>query len=318
MYRLGIDLGGTNIVAGVVDENYKIVGIGKRKTNLPRPAKEIIDDVVLAVNDAVCNAGITITEICSMGIGSPGMIDPIKGEVCYANNLGFKNVPLAKELQERLGVKCYIENDANAAAYGEYIAGAGKGTDNFIAITLGTGVGGGIIIDGKIYSGSNFTGAEIGHITMNMDGELCSCGKKGCFEVYASASALIYQTKLAMIKDESSVMWQLINGDIRSVDGKTAFDGMRQGDKTATEVVNRYLEYLAKGISTVITIFQPDMICIGGGISKEGDALLLPVKKIIEKDNFVSNVEKKTQIIIAKLGNDAGIIGAAYLANLYN
>lgn len=220
MYKLGIDLGGTNIVAGVVDENYNIIATGKVKTNLPRTAEEIIDDMVKAANIAIESAGLKLDDIESMGVGSPGAIDPVHGVVCYANNLGFNNVPMAKMLKERMGVDFYIENDANAAAFGEYIAGAGRGTNNFIAITLGTGVGGGVIIDGKIYSGSNYAGAELGHTVIEMTGEMCSCGRQGCWEAYASATALIRQTKQAMIKYPKSVMWELCGGDINKVDGR--------------------------------------------------------------------------------------------------
>lgn len=317
MYKLGIDLGGTNIVAGVVDENYNIIATGKVKTNLPRTAEEIIDDMVKAANIAIESAGLKLDDIESMGVGSPGAIDPVHGVVCYANNLGFNNVPMAKMLKERMGVDFYIENDANAAAFGEYIAGAGRGTNNFIAITLGTGVGGGVIIDGKIYSGSNYAGAELGHAVIEMTGEMCSCGRQGCWEAYASATALIRQTKQAMIKYPKSVMWELCGGDINKVDGRTAFDAMRKGDTAGKMVVDKYVEYIAVGVSNNINIFQPDVLCIGGGISKEGDNLIRPIKAFLEGENYARNIEKNTELKVAELGNDAGIIGAAYLCELY-
>ena len=317
MYKLGIDLGGTNIVAGVVDENYKILATGKVKTNLPRPAEEIVDDMVKAANIAIEAAGLKISDIDSMGVGSPGAIDPVNGVVCYANNLGFYNVPMAKMLKERTGVDFYIENDANAAAFGEYIAGAGRGTNNFIAITLGTGVGGGVIIDGKIYAGSNYAGAELGHTVIAMDGEMCSCGRQGCWEAYASATALIRQTKQAMIKYPNSVMWELCENDINNVSGRTAFDAMRKGDDAGKMVVKKYVEFVAVGISNIINIFQPDVLCIGGGISKEGDNLIKPIKAFLEGENYARNIPKNAEIKIAELGNDAGIIGAAYLCDLY-
>lgn len=317
MYKLGIDLGGTNIVAGVVDDNYNIVATSKVKTNLPRPAEEVIDDMVKAANIAIESAGLKVSDIDSMGVGSPGAIDPVHGMVCYANNLGFNNVPMAKMLKERMGVDFYIENDANAAAYGEYIAGAGRGTNDFIAITLGTGVGGGVIIDGKIYSGSNYAGAELGHTVIAMGGEMCSCGRQGCWEAYASATALIRQTKQAMIKYPKSVMWELCEGDINKVDGRTAFDAMRKGDVAGKMVVDKYVEYIAVGVSNNINIFQPDVLCIGGGISKEGDNLIKPIKAFLEGENYARNIEKNTEVKVAELGNDAGIIGAAYLCELY-
>ena len=317
MYKLGIDLGGTNIVAGVVDDNYNIIATGKVKTNLPRTAEEIIDDMVKAANIAIESAGLKLDDIESMGVGSPGAIDPVNGVVCYANNLGFNNVPMSQMLKERMGVDFYIENDANAAAFGEYIAGAGRGTNNFIAITLGTGVGGGVIIDGKIYSGSNYAGAELGHTVIEMTGEMCSCGRQGCWEAYASATALIRQTKQAMIKYPKSVMWELCGGDINKVDGRTAFDAMRKGDTAGKMVVDKYVEYIAVGVSNNINIFQPDVLCIGGGISKEGDNLIRPIKAFLEGENYARNIEKNTELKVAELGNDAGIIGAAYLCELY-
>ena len=317
MYYLGIDLGGTNIASGVVDENYNIIGRGKVKTNCPRPVDEIVDDIALSVNLALRDAGITIEQVAAMGIGSPGAVDPIKGIVADAKNLGFHLVPLCDMLKERLGVYFYIENDANAAAYGEYIAGAGKGSKNFIAITLGTGVGGGIIIDGKIYSGSNYAGAEIGHMVIMVDGEACSCGRKGCFEAYASATALIRQTKEAMDKNHDSVMWELTGNNINAVNGLTAFDAMRRNDAVGKAVVDRYLYYVASGIASIINIFQPDLLCIGGGISREGETIAAPIRKVVAEEILAKNTEPKTEIRTAELGNDAGIIGAAMLYRLY-
>ena len=316
-YRLGIDLGGTNIVAGVVDENYKIVATAKCKTLAPRPAEEIVDDMAKVALAAIENAGLTAADISSMGIGSPGTINPVKKMISYANNLQFENVPMCDMLKERTGFDFYIENDANAAAYGEYIAGTGKGTRNFIAITLGTGVGGGVIIDGKIYSGSNYAGAELGHNVISMNGEICSCGREGCWESYASATALIRQTKQAMIKYPNSLMWKLCDGKIENISGITAFNAMRQGDAAGKAVVDRYIEYVAVGIANNINIFQPEIICIGGGICKEGATLIDPIVAFIEGENYARNVPQKVKICTAALGNDAGIIGAAYLGELY-
>lgn len=317
MYRLGIDLGGTNIVAGVVDENYKIIATAKRKTNCPRPTEEIVDDMAAVALEAIEAAGLKREDIEAAGVGSPGSIDPDNGIVCYANNLGFYNVPMAEMLKGRTGIDFYVENDANAAAYGEYVAGAGKGTNNFIMITLGTGVGGGIIVNGKIYSGSNYAGGELGHTVISIDGEMCTCGRQGCWEAYASATALIRQTKQAMIKYSDSIMWKLCNNDINAVNGITAFDAMRQGDAAGKYVVKKYINYIAVGIANNINIFQPEIICIGGGISKEGDNLLVPLRSFVEGENYARNIDKKAEIKTALLGNDAGIIGAANICDLY-
>ena len=317
MYYLGIDLGGTNIAAAVVDENYKIIGTGKVKTNCPRPAEEIAEDMYKAGMMAVESCGLKLDDIAEVGVGAPGSVNPKDGFICYSNILGFVNLPLGEMLEKKFGRKVFLENDANAAAYGEQLAGAGKGTRQFVAITLGTGVGGGVIINGHILSGMNSAGGERGHAVIVKDGEPCSCGRNGCWEAYASATALIRQTKAAMLDDKQSKMWVIVDGDIEAVNGRTAFDGMRAGDETATAVVNAYCYYVACGLTNVINIFQPEVICIGGGISKEGETLVAPIREYVERERYSKNVEKQTVIKAATLGNDAGIIGAAFLGNIY-
>ena len=317
MYRLGIDLGGTNIVAGVVDENYNIVATAKRKTLTERSNEEIINDMAAAALEAVETAGLKPEDIVSAGVGSPGSIDPDKGIVVYTNNIGFKDVHLGDLLKEKTGIDFFVDNDANSAAYGEFLAGAGKGTKDFVMITLGTGVGGGVIIDGKIYTGFNYAGAELGHTVIQMDGENCSCGRQGCWEAYASATALIRQTKQAMIRFPNSIMWQMVEDDINKVNGRTAFDAMRQGDEAGKQVVDKYIYYVSVGVTNNINIFQPEVFCIGGGISKEGDNLVEPLNKYYNGDNYGRSLQNKTVIKTAILGNDAGIIGAAFLGNLH-
>lgn len=317
MYKVGIDLGGTNIVAGVVDAQNKIIAKSSRKTNCPRPAEEIVDDIALVAFEAIKAAKLTPWDIEVAGIGSPGAIDPVLRKVCFASNLGFENVMMGQMLKDRTGIDFYLENDANAAAYGEYIAGAGIGGKNFVLITIGTGIGGGIIINKKLYSGSNYAGAELGHTVISMNGEPCSCGRKGCFEAYASATALVRQTKLAMQNNFSTKMWKICGGNIDNVNGLTAFDGMRQGDKVAAQVVEQYITYLAEGVTNLVNIFQPDIVCIGGGISKEGKPFADRVQEYVRRYDFTRNVAVKPEIKVATLGNDAGIIGAANIYNLY-
>ena len=311
-YYVGIDLGGTNIVAGVVDENYSIVAKASTKTNCPRPEKEIADDMAKMAVQAVANAGLTMDQIEWVGIGTPGIANSSTGIIEYASNLGFKNTPMVKYIQETIDKPVFIENDANAAAYGEYVAGAAKGAKNAVCITLGTGVGGGIIVDGKIYAGSNFAGAEIGHTVIEVDGAQCSCGRKGCFEAYSSATGLIRMTKEAIAADPEGIMAKLA-AERGKVNARTAFDAMRAGDAGAKAVVDKYIKYLAAGITNTINIFQPDVLCVGGGVCNEGDPLLLPMKAIVEREVYTRNSEKNTKIVIASLGNDAGIIGAAFL-----
>ena len=208
-YYVGIDLGGTNIVAGVVDEAYNIIAKASTKTNCPRPEKEIAEDMAKMAVEAIGNANLTLDDIEWIGIGTPGIANSKTGIIEYSNNLGFKDTPMVRYIEEAIGRKdtpVFIENDANAAAYGEFVAGAAKGAKNAVCITLGTGVGGGIIIDGKIYSGSNFAGAEIGHTVIEVDGAQCSCGRKGCFEAYSSATGLIRMSKEAMEAFPDSIM----------------------------------------------------------------------------------------------------------------
>lgn len=311
-YYVGIDLGGTNIVAGVVDEEYNIIAKASIKTNCPRPEKEIADDMAKTALQAVKNAGLTIDDIEWIGVGTPGIANSSTGIIEYSNNLGFKNTPMVKYIRETIDKPVFIENDANAAAYGEYVAGAAKGAKNAVCITLGTGVGSGIIVDGKIYSGSNFAGGEIGHTVIEVDGAQCSCGRKGCFEAYSSATGLIRMSKEAMEQFPDSIMNKMAE-EKGKVTARTSFDAMRAGDKPAKDVVDKYIKYLAAGITNVINIFQPDVLCIGGGVCNEGDPLLLPVKALVKEEVYTRNSEKNAEIVIAKLGNDAGIIGAAFL-----
>ena len=311
-YYVGIDLGGTNIVAGVVDENYNILTKASRKTNCPRPAEEIASDMAAVALEAIAQANLKPEQVEWIGVGTPGIANSATGIIEYSNNLGFVNVPMVKWISEKTGRPTFIENDANAAAYGEYVAGAAKGAKNAVCITLGTGVGGGIVIDGKIYAGSNFAGAELGHTVMNIDGPQCTCGRKGCFEVYSSATGLIRMTREAMEQHPESIMHQMA-AEQGKVSARTAFDCMRKGDAAAKEVVDFYIRCLAAGITNTINIFQPDVLCIGGGVCNEGDALLLPVKEQVAKEVYTRNSEKNAEIVIAKLGNDAGIIGAAFL-----
>lgn len=315
-YRIGIDLGGTNIVAGVVDEKYNIVSRAKCKTNLPREPKEILADMADMAKKAAEDAGIAFEDVLHIGVGSPGTANTETGVLEYANNLRFDNVPMRDMLFALTGKDVYIENDANAAAYGESLAGASKGVPSSVCITLGTGVGGGIIIDKRIYGGFNFAGAELGHTVIMVDGEECTCGRFGCWEAYASASALVRQTRAAMDKNPDSLMWKYSeNGSL--IDGRTAFDAMRGGDAAGTEVVRRYIHYIGCGLINVINIFQPHILCIGGGICKEGDTLIKPLEEQIRSERYSRHSAHQTKLCVATLGNDAGVIGAAFLGELY-
>ena len=312
MIRIGIDLGGTNIVAGVVNEEYRILATAKCKTALPRPAEEIVADMARVAREAVEKAGFTMDDVAAVGVGSPGTCRSTDGVVERSNNLGFSYLPMGDMLKAHLQKPVHIENDANAAAYGEFLAGAAKGHSSCVCITLGTGVGGGVIVDGRIMSGFNFAGAELGHTVIVADGAPCTCGRRGCFEAYASATALIRQTKEAMERHPDSRMWQLSDNGA-DVSGRTAFDGMQAGDAAAKEVVDNYIRYLACGITNMVNIFQPEVLCVGGGVCNQGENLLGPVRAIVAAEQYNRTGKKQTEIVTAQLGNDAGIIGAAFL-----
>ena len=311
MYYIGIDLGGTNIAVGLVTEDGKILETISVPTKAERDYTEIVKDMA-EVSKKVCEkAGVDIKDVAAVGIGCPGSIDNEKGECAYSNNLKMEHAKVAEEFRKHLDLPVNMENDANAAALGEYEIN-GKGAKSFVFITLGTGVGGGVVLDGKIFRGFNGVGAELGHTVMVAGGEDCSCGRKGCWEAYASVTALIRQTKKAMEENPDTIMHQLAEKEGK-VSGKTAFVAAKQGDKVALDVVNKYFEYVAEGITNMVNIFQPEKIVIGGSISKEGDYLLKPVREYVAKYDY-NRYMAKAQIEIATLFGDAGIIGAALSA----
>ena len=317
MYRIGIDLGGTNIAAGLVNEKFEIVAKDSTPTLVGRPEIEIVRDIA-GLAEKVCKAAdIRTSDVASLGIASPGIVDDATGTLIYANNLYIKNYPILPELRKLVDIKeLHIENDANAAAWGEAIAGAAKGSKSSVMITLGTGVGGGIVDGGKVYKGFNSAAGELGHIVIRVDGRPCTCGRRGCWEAYSSATGLINMTAEKIAECErtgrETVMTKLV-AEKGKVNGRTAFDGRRLGDAAASEVVDEYIKYLASGIASMINIFQPEVLSIGGGISNEGQYLLDLVTPLVREQQYGTGLVPMTDIRIAKLRNDAGIIGAAVL-----
>ncbi len=317
MYTIGIDLGGTNIVASVVDDDYNIIGTSKTPTNSPRSADEIFDDIADVCEEAVKAAGLTMEDIDSVGMGTPGTVNQ-DGIIEFANNLAFNNVPARTMLAKRINKpeeKVFIENDANCAALGEAYAGCGNGAKDFVAVTLGTGVGSGVIIGGKIVNGVNYAGGECGHMVIVVDGEQCSCGRKGCWEAYASATALIRQTKKAMEEYPDSLMHKLAKEEGK-VSGRTAFDAMRLGDIAGIKVVDDYIKYVTCGLINIVNALQPEIICIGGGICNEGETLMKPLRRFVQSERYSIHSKIQTKIVKAELGNDAGVIGAALLGKV--
>ena len=315
-YYVGIDLGGTFIKAGVVDEEYHILAKSSVPSQVDGDDEGLADRIAQAATMAMEQLGLTIADISSVGVGTPGAVDAKNGVVVYANNLGFRNTPLGQYLEDRLHTTVYLENDANVAAYGETLAGAAAGYQDVVVITLGTGVGGGIIIDGKIYRGFNQFGGELGHMVIQYGGRQCTCGRKGCIEAYASATGLINMTKEAMEAHPESGLWK-IAPTLDQVDGKTAYDGMRAGDPVAIQVVDTYQNYLGAGLTNFVNIFQPEVLLIGGGICKEGETLLAPLREYIAREAYSIEGQPTCQLRVCKLGNDAGTIGAAMLWKLH-
>ena len=312
-YYLGVDLGGTNIAAGVVDEQYNVVAQKSIPTKAGRSIEEIVKDIAelsLAVSQEV---GLTMADFTSWGIGTPSYVDPKTRLLVHVNNLGWKNVPIFDYLDKYTDIPIYIENDANCAALGEALAGAAKGHKNAIMLTLGTGVGGGIILNNRVYSGADMLGTELGHTKLVFDGEPCNCGQRGCMESYCSATALVRHAKEAIVEYPNSLIWQLCKGNQDNISAKTVFDAQAQGDICAVQLVEQYIEYLSGGLSTFVTIFRPEIVIIGGGVAQAGQVLLEPLQKALYRNTFAATEIGVPPIVKAKLGNEAGIIGAAFL-----
>lgn len=308
---IGIDLGGTNIAAGIVREDGKIVVQSSVPTLSQRPTDEIVKDMVFLSKQLIKDAELELNDIEAVGIGCPGTINFETGEVIYSNNIKMEHYMLAKEFQKYLNLPVKIDNDANCAAMGEYIV-SGTNVPIFMFITLGTGVGSGLILNGKVFRGFNGAASEAGHITLVSGGEPCTCGKRGCWETYASVTALIRQTKVAMEKNPESLMHEIAKAEGK-ISGRTSFDAAKQGDKAAQAVVKQYAQYVADGIVSVENVLQPDIISVGGGISREGEYLLQPVCEYAAANGF-NKFMPKTKIVTAQSFNDAGIIGAAMIA----
>lgn len=314
-YYVGIDLGGTNIKAGVVNEQGEIIHKNRIKTRAEREQLAIIRDMGLLALQVIEEAGLKVQDVLAVGIGSPGTPNNETGLLVYANNLPFHQAPMRSEIHKMIDLPVYIDNDANVAALAESVAGGSKGSSHSVAITLGTGVGGGVIINKRIYSGFNHAGCEIGHILVKAGGEPCTCGRLGCFESYASATAIIRETERAAREHPESILSSLIAENGGAADGRTAFEGMRRGDAAAKAVVDDYILMLSEGLANVINGYMPEVIVVGGGVCNEGDALLDPVRQLALSKAYLGEGVPQPRIRLAEMGNDAGIVGAAMMAS---
>lgn len=311
--RIGVDLGGTNIKVGAVDEKGSILGKSVRPTLVDQGADGIIQDIIKQIEELLEKLHIKKEEIQSIGIGVPGLVKKGTGQVIYLPNLFLKDVALGQRIEEDFHISTFVSNDAAAAALGEKIAGSTQGISNSVFITLGTGVGGGVIINDQVYSGGHGWGAEIGHIYVGENFYDCNCGNNGCLETFASATAMITYVKKRWGEGvKNTLILEKVQGDLERIDAKVIVDSAKEGDPLALEVMNRFIRYLAIAIVNLYNILDPKRIAIGGGISKAGDFILTPLREEVNKRVFTKEVSYG-DIVLAELGNDAGMIGAAFL-----
>lgn len=302
-YYIGVDIGGTNLKAGVVDEQGQIISDASVPTGADRPQDVVLSDILGAVMKSIAGAGISVKDVSAVGMGSPGMIDTENGVVIYNNNLGWKDFHIADKMSAVLGVPARLENDADAAALGEVIAGSAKGAKSAMVITLGTGVGSGYVIGEKI-----FRGCEFGHMVIAYGGRKCTCGRHGCFEAYCSATGLINMTKEAIAENPMSTLAEIAKAE-GVVSGHTVFAAAEKGDSVAEHIIDEYIGYLACGLGNLANGLQPEVISIGGGIGKQGERLLVPLREKMKCEIYTGLPMPK--IVSCTLGYKAGLIGAA-------
>lgn len=313
MYRIGIDVGGTGIKVGVIDEKLNILAEKSIHTCTTIPFPEQVGRIAECVLATAEAAGLRRDQIVSVGVGIPGVSNLATGEVVKCTNMGWYHVPFRDEFRKHLDVPVFIDNDANVAALAESVAGISAGTSSSVFITIGTGIGSGIIINGKIWNGFHGIGGEMGHVIFDLDGVPCTCGNHGCLERYCSATALIRMAREAIADNTDTLMMQMVSNDITKIEARTVIDAARKEDPLANEVYARYINYLAQAVGSIVNLIDPEIIVIGGGVSKAGDFLLDPLCRAFP-DYVLYNDQPMPQIKLAVLGSEAGIIGAAMLS----
>lgn len=313
MIRVGIDIGGTGIKIGLVDEKLKLIGEGSIPTRTDIPFEDQVAAIARCVTDTAAAAGIQRKEdIASVGVGIPGIANA-DGEVIKCTNMGWFHMPFRKVFREYLDVPVFIDNDANVAALAESVAGVSAGTSSSVFITIGTGIGSGIIINGRIWNGFHGIGGELGHVILDLDGVPCTCGNRGCLERYCSATALIRMGREAVRDNPASLILSSAGGDPSAIEARTVIDAAREGDPVAVRVYGEYISYLAQAVASVVNLLDPEVIVIGGGVSKAGDFLMEPLRKEYPK-YVIFNDQPLPEIKLAVLGSRAGVIGAAMLS----
>ena len=312
MYYIGVDVGGTNLVAGVVDEQGAIRNKTGKPVDRSLGAEALSEEIAQLALRACEEGGVSPEQIQAVGVGIPGLVDNETGMVVQTANMPFRDTPFREIFHRFWQVPVYLGNDANCAAIGEYWAGAAKGCSPAVVITLGTGIGGGMVVDGKLFTGYANSGMEVGHMIVYPGGQRCGCGNQGCWEQYGSATGLIRMTREEMERCPDSALWQICQGDLTKVQGRTPFQGAEQGDEASLRVLERYREALALGLVNLVNILQPEIICLGGGVSNAREELLLkPLEELMRQGSYDKN--SPTRLVRAALGNDAGVVGAALL-----
>ncbi|TAH68299.1 MAG: ROK family protein [Anaerolineaceae bacterium] len=308
--RIGIDIGGTTVTVGMLDDN-SVINKETIKTYPKDGADKVIKRINLTIQSVIDQSGACLSDISHIGIGCAGMLDRSRGTIIYSNNFGWKNVLLKDKIQKVFPLPVYLENDANCAALGEYVAGTGKDYNSMVMVTFGTGIGGGIIFDDKLFRGNNGFSSIIGHLLLVTDGELCTCGRKGCWEAYGSVNALVKDAGELADQNPDSMLKKLSDRD-GELNGKNIFEAIRQNDKAACELFSKFIHYMAEGVTDIVHVFNPQSIIIGGGISEQGEIILEPLRELVLKYTYCGATTMPV-IKTASLGNEAGIVGAANL-----
>lgn len=308
---VGIDLGGTSVKTAMVSWDKQVLAKDSRPTNAKGGPDAVMDAIESSVRDLLAQSDLTPEQVMAVGIGAPGPMDWRTGVVYSPPNLpGWSNVPLADIMRERLGVPCYVENDANVACYGEYWLGAGQGTQNMALLTLGTGVGGGVVVFNMLLRGEDGTAAELGHLKVQRDGRLCGCGSRGCLEQYGSVTGMVLTAKEGLSAGRKSVLTEHCGGDLEQLTGKLISDAALAGDEFARWVIEDTATWLGLGIASIINYQNPEKVVLCGGMIAAGDMLLDPIRKTA-RENAFEVPAKRCQIVLAGLGSDSGVLGAA-------